>query len=93
MAADHKGVAVERSRFCRQDRFTERRAFRGDPVPEYWIVDGDVETFEVWRPDDERAALPADRLTWSPDGRATPFDLDMKAFFASIADGARLRRR
>lgn len=52
----------------RHDRFTKRRAFQRDRVPEYWILDGDAETFEVWHPDDERALLAADRLTWSPDG-------------------------
>jgi len=77
----------------RHDRFTKRRAFQRDRVAEYWIVDRDAETFEVWRPDDERAALAADRLTWCPGGCAVPFDLDVKAFFASIADGASLRRR
>ena len=75
----------------RHDRFTKRRAFQRDRVPEYWVVDGGAEAFEVWHPDDERAALIDDRLTWRPDGCTTPFDLDVKAFFASIADGAPLR--
>lgn len=36
----------------RHDRITKRRAFQGERVPTYWIVDGDAETFEVWHPAD-----------------------------------------
>lgn len=75
----------------RHDRFTKRRAFQRDGVPEYWVVDGTAGTFEVWHPHDSQAALIDTCLTWSPDGCTAPFELDVKAFFASIADGAPLR--
>lgn len=75
----------------RHDRMTKRRAFQRDRVPDYWIVDGTAETFEVWHPDDERASLVTDRLTWRPGGSTTSFELDVKQFFASFADGAPLR--
>jgi Uma2 family endonuclease len=75
----------------RHDRFAKRRAFQRDRVPDYWIVDGAAEAFEVWHPDDERVAVIDDRLTWRPDGCAAPFELDVKDFFSSIADGAPLR--
>lgn len=75
----------------RHDRFTKRRAFQRERVPAYWVVDHEAQAFEVWHPDDERAALIDDRLTWRPNGCGTPFELDVKDFFASIADGAPLR--
>jgi len=75
----------------RHDRFTKRRAFQRDRVPEYWIVDGTSETFAVWHPDGESARVIADRLTWRPEGCTAPFELDVKDLFASIADGAPLR--
>ncbi len=75
----------------RHDRFTKRQAFQRDGVPDYWVVDSAAETFEVWHPHDEVAELIDDRLTWLPAGCTAPFELDVKAFFASIADGAPLR--
>jgi len=75
----------------RHDRFTKRCAFQRDRIPEYWVVDGDAESFEVWHPDDDCAAIADRRLTWRPGGATAPFALDVREFFASIADGAPLR--
>ena len=75
----------------RHDRFTKRRAFQRDRVPEYWVIDGEAGSFEVWHPDDECATCITGRLTWRPDGSTAPFDLDVTQFFAAIADGAPLR--
>jgi Uma2 family endonuclease len=74
----------------RHDRITKRRAFQRNSVPEYWVVDGDAEAFEIWHPADERAALVDDRLVWSPEAASCPFELDVRSFFASVADGATL---
>lgn len=74
----------------RHDRFTKRRAFQRDGVPDYWVLDGDAENIEVWHPRDEQAVV-SGRLTWNPEGCTTPFELDVAAFFAGIADGAPLR--
>ncbi|HEX6807870.1 MAG TPA: Uma2 family endonuclease [Gemmatimonadaceae bacterium] len=73
---------------ARHDRITKRRAFQRRDVPEYWVVDGSAQAIEVWRPGDERAMLIDDVLTWRPAGSSQPFTLDVKAFFASVADGA-----
>jgi Uma2 family endonuclease len=75
----------------RHDRLTKRRAFQRNGVPDYWIVDGDAEVLEVWHPDDERPAIVDDRLVWSPTGAPVPFELDVREFFASVADGAELQ--
>lgn len=72
----------------RHDRITKRRAFQRRGVPEYWVVDGNAEAIEVWRPGDERAELIDGVLTWRPAGCSEPFRLDVKAFFADQADDA-----
>ena len=74
---------------ARHDRLIKRNAFRRNGVPDYWIIDGDAEVFEVWRPGDERPAVVDERLVWRPAGAPGPFELDVREFFASIAnDGA-----
>jgi Uma2 family endonuclease len=77
---------------ARHDRLTKRRAFQAQGVPEYWVVDGDAEAFEVWHPGDERATLADERITWTPPGVQEPFELDVREFFASIAAGAPIGR-
>ena len=72
----------------RHDRITKRRAFQQNGVPHYWIIDGDAEVFEVWHPDDERPSIIDQRFIWSPVGAGARFELDVAAFFASVADGA-----
>lgn len=74
----------------RYDRITKRRAFQRNAVPEYWVVDADAAVFEIWRPADERPALVDDVVRWLPRGAPAPFELDVAAFFASVADGAEL---
>ncbi len=71
---------------ARHDRITKRRFFQRNGVPEYWVVDGEAEAFEVWKPGNDRAALIDDQLTWQPDASVPPFELDVRQFFASVAD-------
>ena len=73
----------------RHDRITKRRAFQRNDVPAYWIIDGDAEAFEVWRPGDERAELVDDRLVWRPSDAAA-FELDVREFFASVRNAGPL---
>ena len=70
----------------RHDRITKRRFFQRNGVPEYWIVDGDTEAFEIWHPADDRAVLVDDELIWLPEGAGEPFVLDVKQFFEDVAD-------
>jgi Uma2 family endonuclease len=85
---DHLTLAAEvlSPSSVRHDRITKRRFFQRHGVPEYWVVDGDAEAFEVWRPNDERAALIDDTLVWHPDGASEPLMVDVKRFFAEVAD-------
>jgi Uma2 family endonuclease len=55
-------------------------------VPEYWVVDGESEAIEVWRPDDARAALVDDRLSWRPTLDVPALEIDVSALFADVAD-------
>lgn len=45
---------------ARHDRITKRRFFQRHGVPEYWVVDGEAEAFEIWTPGDTRASDVAD---------------------------------
>jgi Uma2 family endonuclease len=73
----------------RHDRITKRRAFQRNGVPEYWIIDGDAEAFEVWRADISPRIID-ERVVWMPAGASVPFELDVREFFASVAGGAEL---
>jgi len=74
----------------RHDRITKRRSFQRNSVPEYWVIDGDAQTFEIWHPIDERPALIDDRLVWTPVSGIEAFELDLREFFASVEDDAPL---
>ena len=69
---------------ARHDRFTKRRLYQAQGVPEYWIVDVNTRMVERWRPGDERAELLADELTWQPDPTVPPLAIDLPACFAEI---------
>jgi len=71
----------------RHDRITKRRSFQRNEVPDYWIIDGDAEVFEVWHPADERPEIVDGRAVWLPVGASLSFELDVREFFASVADG------
>lgn len=68
------------------DRITKRRFFQSHGVPEYWVVDGESEAIEVWRPDDARAVLVDDRLSWRPTLDVPALEIDVSGLFADVAD-------
>jgi Uma2 family endonuclease len=69
---------------ARHDRFTKRRLYQAQGVPEYWIVDLDSRMIERWRPADERPELLADSLLWQPDPSAPPLVLNLPAYFSEV---------
>lgn len=71
---------------ARHDRITKRRFFQSHGVPEYWVVDGEAEAIEVWRPNDARAVLGDDRLSWRPTLDGPALEIDVSAFFSDVAD-------
>lgn len=69
---------------ARRDRFTKRRLYQGQGVPEYWIVDLDARLVERWKPDQERPDVLADRLLWQPEPSRPAVQLDLPAYFTDI---------
>jgi Uma2 family endonuclease len=69
---------------ARADRQVKRRLYQEERVGEYWIIDLDARVVERWRPGEDRPEIVADTLTWRPDPTATPFELDLPAFFDEI---------
>jgi Uma2 family endonuclease len=72
---------------ARHDRFTKRRLYQAQGVPEYWIVDLDSRMIERWRPADERPELLAESLVWKSDPIAPPLILDLPAYFTEVLGG------
>jgi Uma2 family endonuclease len=68
----------------RYDRFTKRRLYQEQGVPLYWIVDGDAQSVEVWRPEDRFPTIERDRLVWHPVGATVPFNLELGELFKPI---------
>ncbi len=60
------------------------RTFYQRNVPEYWIIDTEPRLVERWLPGDQHAEILRDHLTRRPLGAATPFVMDLQAFFAKI---------
>jgi Uma2 family endonuclease len=69
---------------ARDDRFTKRRLYQARGVPQYWIVDLDARLIELWKPDQERPEILADRLVWQPDPGGPPLELDLPAYFTDV---------
>ncbi len=56
----------------RPDRETKRHLYQALGIPEYWIVDPDTRTVEIWTPADRTPRLERQRLRWSPEGAPAP---------------------
>jgi Uma2 family endonuclease len=46
------------------DRFTKRRLYQEQRIPEYWIVDIEQRQVEIWTPDALFPVIERERLTW-----------------------------
>ena len=69
---------------ARRDRTVKRVMYQKNNVPEYWIVDIDACTIEVWRPTDTQPHVCRDRLVWQPSPTHPPLEIDVTAFFAGL---------
>jgi Uma2 family endonuclease len=67
----------------RADRGRKRLLYQRT-VPLYWIVDLDARAVESWLPDSSEPTILRDRLEWHPSGAASPFTLDLSAYFARV---------
>jgi Uma2 family endonuclease len=79
-------VEILSPRTAGRDRGIKRRLYQQAEVPEYWIVDLDSRLVERWRPGDDRPEILSETLTWQPTESASPFELDLAAFFAEVLD-------
>lgn len=70
-----------------RDRGIKLERYRLYGVPEYWIVDPDAESIEVWSlADGAREAVRFDGgsvLQWAPAGRGPSLDIELDELFAA----------
>lgn len=66
------------------DRTIKRRRFQRAGIPEYWIVDPESRTVEVWRPEDSRPEILDERLVWEPAGAPAPLEIVLPTLFRDI---------
>ena len=69
----------------RHDRVRKRPLYQRH-VADYWIVDLDARLIEHWAPGDDRPELLTEVLVWQPVGATSRFELDLPAFFISVAE-------
>jgi Uma2 family endonuclease len=71
---------------ARADRVAKRVVYREGPVDQYWLVDLDARTLDRSLRSELRPEVLPERLAWHPAGAATPFILDVPAYFARVLD-------
>jgi Uma2 family endonuclease len=69
-----------------RDRAVKRTLYRGQGIPEYWIVDRWERTVTVVRPGQEDR-VEKETLVWSPVGAAESLSIDLPALFRAALDG------
>jgi Uncharacterized protein conserved in cyanobacteria len=66
---------------ARTDRIRKRAYYQGAGVPEYWIIDGDSEVVERWRPRDTRPEIVTGSIEWHAHGAEAPLTIDLDRLF------------
>ena len=69
---------------ARADRYTKRRLFQSERVPQYWIVDPASRLVERWRPDDEEPEVFVDSLSWQPRAGNAELVIDLERYFRTV---------
>ena len=69
---------------ARYDRFTKRRLYQEVGVAQYWIVDPETRTVEVWTPGDTFPSTRDSTLVWHPAGAVEPFTLTLETLFRPV---------
>ena len=70
-------VEVASPSTVRQDREQKRRLYQRLGIPEYWIVDPDSRTVEVWTPTDRVPRVERELLRWHPAGAPGPWEIEV----------------
>ena len=63
------------------DRERKRKAYLGNGVGEYWIVDGAARRVEVWTPTSKSARVTADTPVWHPVPEIDALRIDLPPLF------------
>jgi Uma2 family endonuclease len=71
---------------ARFDRVIKRKLYQEIEGTEYWLVDPDAQTFERWRPADERPEICDREIIWRPANVDESFVLDIPALFVEVLD-------
>ena len=77
-------VEVTSPSTARHDRVAKRNFFQRSNVGEYWVVDLDTRILERSVPGDSALQVTGELFEWFANGVATPFQLDLNAFFARV---------
>ncbi len=70
----------------RVDREKKRRLYMAGGVREYWIVDLDTRSVEIWVPGAATARVERSTLLWQPVPERNPLELDLVTLFAWVLD-------
>jgi Uma2 family endonuclease len=68
---------------ARHDRFQKRKLYQSRGVPCIWLVDIDNRFVEEWTADSTFPTRHTERVTWHPDGAATPLVIELTRLFDS----------
>ena len=67
---------------ARADRFTKRRLYQEQHIPEYWVVDIDQRQVEVWTPDARFPIVQRGQLIWRHPALEASCVVDLEQLFA-----------
>jgi Uma2 family endonuclease len=67
----------------RADRFTKRRLYQEQRIPQYWVVDADQRQVEVWTPGAVFPVVERERLLWHPEGASEACEVKLGEIFAT----------
>lgn len=86
MSALVLAIEILSPRSIRVDRVRKRDAYLANGVAEYWIVDPDSRSVEVWRQGGAQADTVCDALSWQPIATGDAIRIDLPSLFGSALD-------